>query len=107
MRSDQGDLGVGRRVDAAERTRIAPLSSCPSSSSREEKAMTGQKVMPTIDKVISDEVRKDFGMTPTFPVEETKVADDLVETPHPEADDGAGVVGKNRGANSNDGKTPA
>jgi predicted Fe-Mo cluster-binding NifX family protein len=69
--------------------------------------MTGQKVKPTIDKIISDEVKKDFGMTPTFPIQETKVADELVETPDSVTNPGAETVGKNRDGDSSDGKTPA
>jgi hypothetical protein len=68
--------------------------------------MTGQNAKPPIDKILSDEVRKDLGRTPSFPIEETEIVEELVETPVPEIDDGAETVGKNRGGDPKDGKTP-
>ncbi len=38
-----------------------------------------------IEKMISDEIRKDFGSTPTFPIDEREI-DETLGTPAPEVE---------------------
>lgn len=47
--------------------------------------MASQQPGPNpIRKIISDEVRKDQGITPTFPLDESQIAEEAVEAPPPE-----------------------